>query len=158
MTATSSTTVAVVRVGVGNSHAVCSCGWSASRRLLKAAACQDAWAHAAQQDCAISNPLVIPFRLLQEGSSFGGIALSRVAVRHYWRTPNVTEDAVRVTFSYLRSAAATRPAGVHLMSGEISSHSSLPGDLPLGDGPTVVEGSSLRRRNRQVADSHPFST
>jgi hypothetical protein len=74
MTTTTSATVAVVRVGVGNSHAVCSCGWSASRRLLKAAACQDAWAHAAQQGCAVSNPLVIPIRFLRDGSSFSGIA------------------------------------------------------------------------------------
>ena len=66
MTTNTSATVAVVRVGVGNSYAVCSCGWSGARRLLKAAACQDAWAHAAQEGCDISNPLVIPRRFLQD--------------------------------------------------------------------------------------------
>jgi hypothetical protein len=52
--------VAVYRMCVGDSHAVCSCGWSGSRRLLKAAACQDAWAHAAQNHCEVHFPLVIP--------------------------------------------------------------------------------------------------
>jgi hypothetical protein len=65
MTTNTSATVAVARVGVGNSYAVCSCGWSGSRRLLKAAACQDAWVHAAQQGCAVSTPLVIPHRFLR---------------------------------------------------------------------------------------------
>jgi hypothetical protein len=52
--------VAVYRTCVGNSYAVCSCGWSGSQRLLKAAACQDAWAHAAQNHCEVHFPLVIP--------------------------------------------------------------------------------------------------
>jgi hypothetical protein len=52
--------VAVYRIRTGNSYAVCSCGWSGSRRLLKAAACQDAWAHAAQNRCEDHYPMVLP--------------------------------------------------------------------------------------------------
>jgi hypothetical protein len=62
---------AVYRLRIGSYVAECSCGWSAHRRLLKAAACQDAWAHAAQQGCAVSNPLVIPFRFLRTGDRQG---------------------------------------------------------------------------------------
>jgi len=54
--------VTVYRVRVGNSYAACSCGWSARRRILKAAACQDAWMHAAHSDCDVNVPLVIPGR------------------------------------------------------------------------------------------------
>jgi len=50
--------VAVYRLRIGNYVAECSCGWSAPRRLLKAAACQDAWAHAAQRGCQLRHPLM----------------------------------------------------------------------------------------------------
>lgn len=48
----------VYRLRIGNYVAECSCGWSAPRRLLKAAACQDAWAHAAQDGCHLRHPLM----------------------------------------------------------------------------------------------------
>jgi hypothetical protein len=48
----------VYRLSIGSYVAQCSCGWLAPRRLLKAAACQDAWAHAAQPDCQLCVPLV----------------------------------------------------------------------------------------------------
>jgi hypothetical protein len=51
--------VSVNRVRVGNSYAVCSCGWSAPRRVLKALACQDAWMHAAHSGCDVNYPLVL---------------------------------------------------------------------------------------------------
>jgi hypothetical protein len=50
--------VAVCDMGIGSSYAFCTCGWLSSRRLLKAAACQDAWAHAGQNGCELRNPLV----------------------------------------------------------------------------------------------------
>jgi hypothetical protein len=49
---------AVYRLHIGSYVADCSRGWSAPRRLLKAAACQDAWAHAAQSGCQIRQPLM----------------------------------------------------------------------------------------------------
>jgi hypothetical protein len=49
---------AVYRLPIGSYIAECSCGWSAARRLLKAGACQDAWAHAAQNGCEVRDPLV----------------------------------------------------------------------------------------------------
>jgi hypothetical protein len=50
--------VSVHRLGVGHTTAGCSCGWAGRRRLLRAAAEQDAWAHAATDRCAVSSPLV----------------------------------------------------------------------------------------------------
>jgi hypothetical protein len=49
---------AVYRLRIGSYVAQCSCGWSAHRRLLKAAACQDVWAHAAQSGCQLRHPLI----------------------------------------------------------------------------------------------------
>jgi hypothetical protein len=49
---------AVYRLRIANYVAECSCGWSAPRRLLKASACQDAWAHAAQRGCQLRTPLI----------------------------------------------------------------------------------------------------
>jgi hypothetical protein len=49
---------AVYRWRIGCYMAECSCGWSAARRLLKASACQDAWAHAAQNGCELRHPLL----------------------------------------------------------------------------------------------------
>jgi hypothetical protein len=49
---------AVYRLRIGSYVAECSCGWSAPRRLLKAAACQDAWAHTAQHGCQLRHPLI----------------------------------------------------------------------------------------------------
>ncbi|MDT5237643.1 MAG: hypothetical protein QOD36_1427 [Mycobacterium sp.] len=49
---------AVYRLRIGNYVAACSCGWFSPRRLLKAAACQDAWAHAAQSGCRLRVPLM----------------------------------------------------------------------------------------------------
>ncbi|MDX1891814.1 hypothetical protein [Mycolicibacterium sp. 050158] len=37
----------------------CSCGWTGRRRLLRAAAEQDAWAHAAQRGCTVASPLIL---------------------------------------------------------------------------------------------------
>ncbi len=51
--------VAVLHYGIGNSTAVCSCGWTGRRRHLKAAAQQDAWMHAMDEKCEISTPLVV---------------------------------------------------------------------------------------------------
>lgn len=48
--------------GIGNSTAGCSCGWIGRRRLLKAAAEQDAWSHCAYLGCGVSVPLVFPDR------------------------------------------------------------------------------------------------
>jgi hypothetical protein len=48
---------AVYRLRIGSYVAACSCGWFSPRRLLKAAACQDAWAHAAQRGCRLRVPL-----------------------------------------------------------------------------------------------------
>jgi hypothetical protein len=52
--------VAVHNYGFGHSVAACSCGWTARRRYLKAAAKQDAWVHSMHEKCNISIPLVIP--------------------------------------------------------------------------------------------------
>ncbi|MEO3757460.1 hypothetical protein ABGB19_04095 [Mycobacterium sp. B14F4] len=52
--------VIVYRVRIGNSYAACSCGWSARRRMLKAAACQDAWTHSARGACHVNFPLIVP--------------------------------------------------------------------------------------------------
>ncbi|MEU0498837.1 hypothetical protein [Mycobacterium sp. NPDC006124] len=57
----------LVEVGVASVHrpgrldstATCSCGWSGRRRLLTAAAEQDAWAHAMRDGCEVSCPLVL---------------------------------------------------------------------------------------------------
>jgi hypothetical protein len=46
-------------LGLGNTTARCSCGWAGRRRFLKAAAEQDAWAHAIQDECEVSSPLVL---------------------------------------------------------------------------------------------------
>jgi hypothetical protein len=51
--------VAVHNHGFARSVAVCSCGWIGHRRLLKAAAQQDAWAHSMHQKCTVSVPLMI---------------------------------------------------------------------------------------------------
>ena len=51
--------VAVHNYGFGHSVAACSCGWTARRRYLKAAAKQDAWEHSMHEKCDISIPLVI---------------------------------------------------------------------------------------------------
>jgi hypothetical protein len=50
--------VAVYRLRMGSYVAQCPCGWLAPTRLLKAAACQDAWAHAAQSGCQLRRPLM----------------------------------------------------------------------------------------------------
>jgi hypothetical protein len=52
--------VAVHNYGFGHSIAACSCGWTGRRRMLKAAAEQDAWVHSIHHKCEISVPLVIP--------------------------------------------------------------------------------------------------
>jgi hypothetical protein len=49
---------AVYRLYIGSYVAECSCGWFSPRRLLKAAACQNAWAHAAQSGCRLRVPLM----------------------------------------------------------------------------------------------------
>jgi hypothetical protein len=51
--------VVVYTAGFGSAYALCSCGWSGPRRLLTAAACLDAWAHAAENRCDVSDPMVI---------------------------------------------------------------------------------------------------
>ena len=51
--------VSVHLFGLGNTTATCSCGWAGRRRLLKAAAEQDAWAHSVQEKCDLSSPLVL---------------------------------------------------------------------------------------------------
>jgi hypothetical protein len=56
--------VSVYRVGIGNSYAACSCGWSARPRILKAMAFQDAWMHSARGDCDVNYPLMIPAKFL----------------------------------------------------------------------------------------------
>jgi hypothetical protein len=50
---------AVHNYGFGHSMAACSCGWTARRRYLKAAAKQDVWVHSMHEKCDISIPLVI---------------------------------------------------------------------------------------------------
>ena len=50
--------VSVHVLGLANTTATCSCGWSGHRRILKAAAEQDAWAHSMQDGCMVSSPLV----------------------------------------------------------------------------------------------------
>jgi hypothetical protein len=57
--------VAVHNYGFGHSTAACSCGWTARRRYLKAAAEQDAWVHSMHQKCEIAVPLVIPVSALR---------------------------------------------------------------------------------------------
>ncbi len=51
--------VAVHRYRWGRSVAACSCGWSAGHRVLRAAAEQDAWTHAAARRCSPGVPLVV---------------------------------------------------------------------------------------------------
>jgi hypothetical protein len=51
-------TAAVYRLRIGSYVAECSCGWSAPRRMLKAAAYQDVWAHAARRGCQLRHPLI----------------------------------------------------------------------------------------------------
>jgi hypothetical protein len=53
-------TVAVHDYGFARATAVCSCGWAGKRRLLKAAAEQDAWVHSMHEKCTVALPLVIP--------------------------------------------------------------------------------------------------
>lgn len=50
--------VSVHRLGLFDTTARCSCGWSGRRRLIKAAAEQDAWTHAMEDSCEVSTPLV----------------------------------------------------------------------------------------------------
>jgi hypothetical protein len=52
-------TVVVYRRGFARSFASCSCGWTAPSRVLKALACQDAWAHAAETRGDVNYPLVM---------------------------------------------------------------------------------------------------
>ena len=49
----------VRRLARFDATASCSCGWSGRRRLLVAAAEQDAWAHAMRDSCEVSTPLVL---------------------------------------------------------------------------------------------------
>ncbi|KAA0095889.1 hypothetical protein CIW49_20155 [Mycolicibacterium sp. P1-18] len=49
----------VRRLGFCDATARCSCGWSGRRRLLVAAAEQDAWTHAMRDRCEVSSPLVL---------------------------------------------------------------------------------------------------
>jgi hypothetical protein len=49
----------VRRLGLFDATARCSCGWSGRRRLLVAAAEQDAWSHALRARCEVSSPLVL---------------------------------------------------------------------------------------------------
>ena len=51
--------VSVYPLGLANTTARCSCGWVGGRRLLKAAAEQDAWAHSVRDGCDVSSPLVL---------------------------------------------------------------------------------------------------
>ncbi|BBZ28661.1 hypothetical protein MMAD_29560 [Mycolicibacterium madagascariense] len=51
--------VSVHVLGFGNATAWCSCGWTGRRRLLKAVAMQDAWAHSARDRCEVSTPLLL---------------------------------------------------------------------------------------------------
>ncbi len=51
--------VSVHHLGLGNATASCSCGWAGRRRLLKAAAEQDAWLHSMHDRCEVSSPLVL---------------------------------------------------------------------------------------------------
>jgi hypothetical protein len=51
--------VSVHLLGLGNTTARCSCGWVGRRRLLKAAAEQDAWTHSMHDRCDVSSPLVL---------------------------------------------------------------------------------------------------
>lgn len=51
--------VSVHVLGLGNTAARCSCGWAGRRRLLKAAAEQDAWTHSMHDRCDVSSPLVL---------------------------------------------------------------------------------------------------
>ena len=51
--------VAVHHLGPCRTTAGCSCGWAGPRRLLKAAAEQDAWAHSAAAGCVVASPLVL---------------------------------------------------------------------------------------------------
>jgi hypothetical protein len=52
--------VAVYNYRFAHSVAACSCGWTARRRFIKAAAQQDAWVHSMHDKCTVSFPLVIP--------------------------------------------------------------------------------------------------
>jgi hypothetical protein len=56
---TSPNVVSVHLLGLFDTTARCSCGWAGRRRFLKAAAEQDAWAHAMQVGCEVSSPLVL---------------------------------------------------------------------------------------------------
>jgi hypothetical protein len=51
--------VSVHHLGLGNATASCSCGWAGRRRILKAAAEQDAWLHSMHDRCEVSSPLVL---------------------------------------------------------------------------------------------------
>jgi hypothetical protein len=51
--------VSVHVLGFANAVPACSCGWAGRRRYLKAAAEQDAWAHAIRDRCSVSSPLLI---------------------------------------------------------------------------------------------------
>ena len=51
--------VAVHHLGPCHATAGCSCGWAGRRRLLKAAAEQDAWAHSAAAGCDVASPFVL---------------------------------------------------------------------------------------------------
>ena len=51
--------VSVHILGLAKAIAACSCGWAGHRRFLRAAAEQDAWAHAIHDRCWVSSPLLI---------------------------------------------------------------------------------------------------
>lgn len=53
-------TVTVCHFGPARSRAGCSCGWSGKRRVLRAAATQDAWLHSIHERCEVAVPLVRP--------------------------------------------------------------------------------------------------
>lgn len=44
--------------GLGCSYAMCTCGWTARPRHLRASAEQDAWTHSMESGCALAFPLV----------------------------------------------------------------------------------------------------
>lgn len=51
--------VYVHSLGLAHATAACTCGWSGRRRILRAAAEQDAWLHAMAERCQVASPLVL---------------------------------------------------------------------------------------------------
>lgn len=51
--------VCVHSLGLAHATAACTCGWSGRRRILRAAAEQDAWLHAMAERCQVASPLVL---------------------------------------------------------------------------------------------------